>query len=167
MAGLYARRWPHGRSVTIMSGVPARVSSPTFIGRAAELAALDAALARAADGQAGAVLVGGDAGMGKSRLVTEFERRAGAGGARVLVGECVDLAGGELPYGPVVAALRPLVSDPDGGPAASLPPTARTTLSRLWPALGRDAPASPDSPEFGQGQLFEALHDLLAEAASE
>ena len=143
------------------------MSSVDFIGRADELAALDAALARAADGQSGAVLVGGDAGMGKSRLVTEFDRRAGEGGARVLVGECVDLAGGELPYGPVIAALRPLVSDPDRGPAASLPPTARITLARLWPALGHDAPASASSPEFGQGQLFEALHDLLAEAAAE
>jgi DNA-binding CsgD family transcriptional regulator/tetratricopeptide (TPR) repeat protein len=146
--------------------VPVRVSSVDFIGRAAELAALEAALARAAEGQAGAVLIGGDAGIGKSRLVTEFDRRATAGGARVLVGECVDLAGGELPYGPVVAALRPLVGDPDG-PAASLPPTARTTLSRLWPALAGNAGAAADSPEFGQGQLFEALHDLLARAAAD
>jgi predicted ATPase len=66
-----------------MSGVPARVSSPTFIGRAAELAALDAALARAADGRSTAVLVGGDAGMGKSRLVAEFEQRARSAGAEV------------------------------------------------------------------------------------
>jgi DNA-binding NarL/FixJ family response regulator len=136
------------------------------VGRAAELAALDAALARAADGVSGAVLVGGDAGIGKSRLVAEFERRAGEAGAEVLVGECVELAEGELPYGPVVAALRPLIGRMDSGPLASLHPTARTALGRLWPQLAEDGNGT-HTAEFAQGQLFEAVHRLIATAAAE
>jgi DNA-binding NarL/FixJ family response regulator len=149
-----------------MSGVPARVSSPTFIGRAAELAALDAALARAADGRSTAVLVGGDAGMGKSRLVAEFEQRARSAGAEVLVGECIEMAEGELPYGPIVAALRPLVGLAEAGPLESLHPSARTALGRLWPELA-DFGGEVQTAEFGQGQLFEAVHRLLATMAAE
>ena len=144
--------------------MPVRVSSVDFIGRADELKAMEAALDRARDGQAGAVLLGGDAGIGKSRLVAEFERRATASGAQVLVGECVDLAGGELPYGPIVAALRPIAT-PEG-PAGSLPVAARAALSRLWPAIAAD-PGAADPAEFGQGQLFEAIHALIAAAGAE
>jgi len=146
--------------------VPARVSSPTFVGRAAELAALEAALARAGDGTSGAVLVGGDAGIGKSRLVAEFERRAGGSGAQVLVGECVELAEGELPYGPLVAALRPLIGQMDSGPLAILHPSARTALGRLWPQLADDGNGA-NPGEFAQGQLFEAVHRLIATSAAE
>ena len=109
--------------------MPARVSSPSFIGRAEELAALAAALERAAAGQSAAVLLGGDAGMGKSRLVAEFEQRARETGAEVLVGQCVELADGELPYGPVVAALRPLATGASDGPLDALHPGARAALA--------------------------------------
>ncbi len=136
------------------------------MGRAAELAALDAALLRAAGGSSAAVLVGGDAGIGKSRLVAEFERRARAVGAEVLVGECVELAEGELPYGPVVAALRPLIGQVESGPLASLHPSARSALARLWPELA-DANGGAQAAEFAQGQLFEAVHRLIAASAAE
>jgi DNA-binding CsgD family transcriptional regulator len=108
------------------------------------------------------VLLGGDAGMGKSRLVAEFEQRARADGAEVLVGQCVELADGELPYGPVVAALRPLAT---GTPVDALHPGARAALARLWPELGDfDGRAGP---AFEQGQLFEAVHRLIAAHAAE
>ncbi|MEA2478254.1 MAG: hypothetical protein QOJ07_176, partial [Thermoleophilaceae bacterium] len=147
--------------------MPARVSSVDFVGRARELGVLDAALQRADEGHSGAVLVGGDAGIGKSRLIAEFERRARERGASVLVGECVDLAGGELPYGPIVAALRPLVTSGAAGPLEALHPTARVTLARLWPELAVDGAAGGEPAEFGQGQLFEAIHRLLASASAE
>ena len=51
--------------------MPGRVSSPDFVGRSAELAELRAAYERAAGGEAAAVLVGGEAGVGKTRLVGE------------------------------------------------------------------------------------------------
>ena len=98
--------------------------------------------------------------MGKSRLVAEFERRAGEAGADVLVGECVELTHGELPYGPIVVALRPLVADAGDGPAQALHPGARAALARLWTDL-EVADVAP-GVEFAQGQLFEAVHRLIA-----
>jgi hypothetical protein len=68
--------------------VPARVSSPAFVGRAGELERLEAALARAERGAAAAVFVGGESGVGKTRLLRELERLAAARGARVLRGDC-------------------------------------------------------------------------------
>ncbi|HUO72248.1 MAG TPA: AAA family ATPase [Solirubrobacteraceae bacterium] len=145
--------------------MPSRVSSPRFVGRAAELATLDAAVARTAAGQSAAVLLAGDAGIGKSRLVAEFERRAQDAGAEVLVGECVELTEGELPYGPIVAALRPLIGPADDGPIAALHPAVRGALARLWPELADSGGVEQD--EFARGQLFEAVHRVLAVLAAE
>ena len=88
-----------------------RISSPIFIGRAAELAALDAALAAAQAGTASTLLVSGEAGVGKTRLLAEFAARASAGGTRVLIGNCIELGDGELPHAPLAAILRQLESE--------------------------------------------------------
>jgi hypothetical protein len=79
-----------------------RISSPLFVGRTAELAAFDRLLGRAAGGDGAALLIAGEAGIGKSRLVAELEVRVTELGALVLVGECVDLAEGELAFAPIV-----------------------------------------------------------------
>src|SRR6185503_6902970 len=88
-----------------------RASSPAFIDRVAESQVLDAALQRAGDGAAPTMFVGGEAGIGKSRLVAEFTRRAREGGARVLTGGCAPLGGAPLPFGPLVDILRALTDD--------------------------------------------------------
>ena len=77
--------------------VPPRVSSPEFVGRAAELARLEAALERAERGSAAAAFVAGESGVGKTRLLRELERRAVERGARVLRGDCVAFGAGERP----------------------------------------------------------------------
>ncbi|HEY4279695.1 MAG TPA: ATP-binding protein, partial [Conexibacter sp.] len=134
-----------------------RVSSERFIGRARELAALDA--------DSGAVLIAGDAGVGKSRLVGELERRAVAAGKLVLIGECVELAEGELPYGAIVSALRPALRDGVGLDALS--DGERDVLAPLWPELGaRDGAVAP-SPGAGQGRVFALLLALLVRLAEE
>ena len=71
-----------------------RVSSPRLVGRAEELARLAAALDRAAAGDPAAVLVAGEAGVGKTRLVAEFTSQASDGGVSVLTGGCVALIEG-------------------------------------------------------------------------
>ena len=88
-----------------------RISSPRLIGRAAELEALEGLLARAASGSGGALLVAGEAGIGKSRLVAELEARARGLDALALLGECVELAEGELAFSPIISALRGVVED--------------------------------------------------------
>ena len=85
-----------------------RVSCPEFVGRADELDLLLSALAAAVEGQSSTVRVGGEAGVGKTRLVGEVARRARERGALVVTGSCVPSAGGGLPYAPVVGLLRDL-----------------------------------------------------------
>src|SRR4051812_10208672 len=86
-----------------------------FIGRARELAEFERAMDDARAGRGAAVLVAGDAGIGKSRLVSELVRRAEEAGFVVLVGHSIDLAGTDLPYHPFVEALRPLGQRWDDG----------------------------------------------------
>lgn len=89
-----------------------------FVGRGPELGALIDAYATASSGQAATALVGGEAGVGKSRLVRELAAHARRMGAGVLVGHCLDLEEGGLPYAPFVDVLRTLereLSQQDGG----------------------------------------------------
>ena len=116
----------------------ARISSPVFVGRGEELQRLQAVLDGAMAGAVGAALVGGEAGVGKTRLLTEFRASAVSAGVRVLVGGCVDLGDGARPYDPFVAALRPWLT--------SLPPDdfdrivgpARSAVLQLIPDLVSD-----------------------------
>src|SRR5882757_8818141 len=86
-----------------------RVSARGMIGRSAELAELEAALSEAATGSPSIAFVAGESGLGKTRLLDELAQRAKlVHGARVLSGDCVELGDGELPYAPLVTALRPL-----------------------------------------------------------
>src|SRR5688500_5446730 len=88
--------------------VAARVVSPRFVGRHAELASLRQAVSDLGSGAPAAVLVGGEAGIGKSRLVSELIRVTSGDGVRVLSGACVALGGERLPYAPFTQALGEL-----------------------------------------------------------
>jgi DNA-binding CsgD family transcriptional regulator len=85
-----------------------------FVGRERELAELGRALDAAREGRGGAVLLAGEAGIGKTRLASEAAATAAGAGFEVLVGRSIDLVGTELPYQPFVDALGPL-----GEPARS------------------------------------------------
>jgi DNA-binding CsgD family transcriptional regulator len=145
--------------------VAKRVSSPDLIGREGELATLAEAVQRAADGEFGAILVAGEAGVGKTRLVAEMQRGAAETGARILTGDCIELAEGELPFAPLTAALRPVARDLGPAEIDALP--GREELARLWPELGdpgkgwisRDS--ALDEP-LSQSRLFEALLAMLS-----
>ena len=94
----------------MMGGMGQRVSCPVLVGRDAEVARLQAAIERAAAGQPATVLVAGEAGIGKTRLVTEALGHATDLGAVALAGGCLDVGDGVLAYAPVVEALRQLDS---------------------------------------------------------
>jgi predicted ATPase len=85
--------------------VQTRTLCPALIGRDGELAVLSDALRAARDGTGQAVLVAGDAGIGKTRLVDELATPAEAAGVPVLRGGCAetDL---RIPYLPFIEALR-------------------------------------------------------------
>jgi predicted ATPase/DNA-binding CsgD family transcriptional regulator len=145
-----------------------RVSCPDFVGRAVELARLEAALARAERGSASAVFVAGESGVGKTRLLRELEHRAVERSARVLRGECAAFGAGELAYAPIAAALRRLVRELDPAGVEELVGPARADLARLVPELGATAPEDerPDAltaagDAFAQARLFGLLRGLL------
>jgi DNA-binding CsgD family transcriptional regulator/tetratricopeptide (TPR) repeat protein len=83
-------------------------ASEVFVGRAHELGELERVLDAARAGSGATVLVAGEAGIGKTRLSAELTRRARDAGFEVLLGRSIDLVGTELPYQPLVEALRPL-----------------------------------------------------------
>lgn len=135
-----------------------RVSSADFVGRTAELAELEAALADAASSRPSLAFVAGESGVGKTRLADELILRARASGARVLVGECVDLGSSELPYAPLIGALRPLARD--GDPALDrIPASARSDLATFLPSLAGGTAAASNEP--APSRVFEALLTLF------
>jgi DNA-binding CsgD family transcriptional regulator/tetratricopeptide (TPR) repeat protein len=137
-----------------------RAHGPTFVGRIEELHALEAALKRAADAEPAVVLVGGEAGIGKTRLIAELTARRAHGGTRVLYGGCVPVGDGGLPYAPIVEALRALLSDVGVNKVRELVGPSWSELARLLPALG--APDQTVQPEqAAQARLFELLLGLL------
>ncbi|WP_313543766.1 helix-turn-helix transcriptional regulator [Leifsonia aquatica] len=83
-------------------------SSPTMIGRESDLTALHDELEAVSAGGTRAVVIGGEAGIGKTRLITEFLEQAEPS-ATVLLGRCVDLGSDGAPFGPFAAALRRLI----------------------------------------------------------
>ncbi len=145
--------------------MPARLTSSRFVGRVGELAELELALRDAAESTPVVVLLGGESGVGKTRLVGELERRLRESEKPTLVlrGESVEQRDGELPYAPLLSALRPLVRVRH--PALEqLTPVGRSDLATLLPALRSDGPDErrEDDDPSGQVRLFEALLELLA-----
>jgi DNA-binding CsgD family transcriptional regulator/tetratricopeptide (TPR) repeat protein len=132
--------------------------SSAFIGRAVELGQLDAVLDRAGQGRPQVVLVAGDAGVGKTRLLLALADRARRRGMRVLSGGCVELGDIGLPYLPVVDALRELADDPEE--AGLLAGAAMTApgLGRLLPGI---EPAGPAGDDLDQLQVLDALRAVL------
>ena len=139
----------------------AAMGSP-FVGRVAELERLRECWTALCSGRGGAVVVGGEAGIGKTRLASELARAVHEQGAVVLYGRCDE--GLAVPYQPFVQALRPYVA------AAGLD-RLRGELGHLAPELGRLLPeltglglpmrADPESERFA---LFEAVAALVEAA---
>jgi predicted ATPase len=138
-----------------------RVASPTLVGRVEELQVLEAVRGRAAAGEPAVVLVGGEAGVGKTRLMAELTSRHVPDGTRVLVGGCVPVGDGALPYAPIVEILRALVADVGAEAVRELVGPSWPELARLLPALGA-LEAGPAGQAAAQARLFELLLGLLA-----
>jgi DNA-binding CsgD family transcriptional regulator/tetratricopeptide (TPR) repeat protein len=136
-----------------------RVSSPTLVGRVEELHVLEAARVRAAAGEAAVVLLGGEAGVGKSRLLAELATRCSINRTPMLIGGCLPVGGDELPYAPVVEALRPLPDELGVSAIRELVGPRWPELTPLLPALGE--PRGSRSGDANQAQLFEVLLSLL------
>ena len=141
-----------------------RSVSPVFVGREEELTVLSQAFDEARKGAATAVLVGGEAGVGKTRLVQRFAEQAARNGAHVLYGGCVELSTEGLAYAPFTAALRQLVREQGTSQiAALLPGGAERDLARLLPEFGE--PSGDGETDTGRARLFEQFLTLLERLA--
>jgi DNA-binding CsgD family transcriptional regulator len=137
-----------------------RVSSPEFVGRGAQLQVLSDAFELAVGGRSTTVLIGGDAGLGKTRLVEEFARKARAEGALVATGVCVPTDGG-LPYAPAVGIVRDVIRQLDERLAADV-------LGSVAQGLGIDSSdKSGEAPadDFAKTRLFESILTLVTKLA--
>ncbi|QDZ14539.1 ATP-binding protein [Humibacter ginsenosidimutans] len=133
-----------------------------MIGREADLAALRDEFARSAD-EPRAVAVGGEAGIGKTRLLAEFTREIG-GDALVLVGKCVDIGTESAPYAPFTAIVRELAEEIGTDALLELAGPARAVLSVVLPELASES-AVP--PRTGTERLYELIAVLFENAARE
>lgn len=148
----------------MLGDVETRSVSPVFVGRADELAVLTDALTRAARSEPQAMLIGGEAGVGKTRLTEEFLGEAARRGAVVAVGGCVEIGAEGLPFAPFSTALRTLHRRlPEELAAAAA--GQEDELARILPELG-DTPRGPHDEE-STARLFELTARMLERLAAE
>ncbi len=146
------------------------------------MAALEAAFEAVRQGGPAAVLIGGEAGVGKTRLISEYAAGVRAAGARVLTGGCLELGADGLPFGPFTAILRDLVREVGADQITGLlPGSSRATreLARLLPELASDQAADAASVLNGgsltrgpaadesRARLFEEFLTLLERLAGQ
>jgi DNA-binding CsgD family transcriptional regulator/tetratricopeptide (TPR) repeat protein len=144
-----------------------RLVSPTFVGRREALDVAAEMLARVIAGQPSHLLVAGEAGIGKTRLVQAVGDLAKARGCIVASGRSIPLGSGELPYAPIREALRALAADLD-------PPTLRAVLgadgpdlARITPGLGPEGPRRAASSVSGEARarVLEAFLGMVGRLA--
>ena len=142
-----------------------RVLCPRLVGRDEQLFALEDALLAAHRGDSRLVALGGEAGMGKTRLASELAVRAQRLGWTVLWGACSE-AELPIPYLPIVEALGNYLSSQDSARISKSLGAARRELAQLFPQLAQDEPATPvGDPAQAKLRLFEAVIGLLRTAA--
>jgi len=158
-------KWePHGTAQLDLP--PALTVAPTspFVGRAAERERLMAAWKQACDGERQLVLLGGEPGIGKTRLATEVAMAAHTGGGIVLFGRCDEE--NLVPYQPFVEAIRHYVAQSpldalrhDVGDHAG-------QLARLVPDLERRLPGIKVEADADRYHMFEATTSFVATLSS-
>ena len=143
-----------------------RALCPVLIGREDEIGILEDALLEANRGRGQVVLIAGDAGMGKTRLATEMERRARTLGMEVVMGGCSE-AEMALPYLPFIEAVGNFLATRDLEKIRSGLGPVRRELAHLFPQLEPDSPTPDVDSAQGRLRLFEAILGLLAIPAGE
>jgi len=137
------------------SAVSDRSPNPDFVGRTDELALFERTFASAGEGVSSTLLVGGDAGIGKSTLTAEAAQRSGV---TLYVGRCVPIGGDVIPLAPLVDLLRQVRrTQPELLDRAELAPLTRW----LDPSFDRPTPL-----DAGPGSLFVPVLDAIGHLAA-
>jgi predicted ATPase len=149
------------RHVSSIPFLTAPVISPTTFGRQPQLAHLGQLVDLLANGRGGTVLVTGEAGIGRSRLVAEARALASSHGVRVLQGSAFELDQA-LPYGPIIDLLRAFIAGKKSDAVVYELGPALVSLSRLLPVFAAWLPSDADpmaAPVWDQNQQL--LQGLL------
>ena len=153
-----------GDARPVLCPAEAGMTELALIGRADELELAGAMLRRARDGTPGLLVVGGEAGVGRSRLAAAIAAEAVATGVRTATGTCVRMDAGALTYAAIITALRSLAADADPGEVAR---TLGAYRHEVAPAAARARPARaptrhrPDDDPMARLRLFEAITGWL------
>jgi DNA-binding CsgD family transcriptional regulator/tetratricopeptide (TPR) repeat protein len=135
---------------------------PISVGREAPLRQLIERLESAASGRGTVLLLGGDAGVGKSRTVRELKREATTRGVRVIEGRCSS-AESSVPYAPLMDALRFRISRGEGAAVAQTLGPLREFLEPLFPQLR----GGPRNDAQRPPEPFELIYGMFARMAAE
>lgn len=150
---------------------PEPTARAPLVGRAAELDRLAGLAGVRGEGdpagasQVSAVLLAGDAGIGKTRLLAALRARAVEAGVRVLVGHCLDLDDAALPYLPVSELLGRLEADDPQRADRLL--AAHPALSRVLPHRPADPAPGDPADQVDRGELFSAVHAAVEGLAAD
>ncbi|MGH3364581.1 MAG: helix-turn-helix transcriptional regulator [Nocardioidaceae bacterium] len=137
------------------------MSSPELVGRGEQLALLGRAMDEAGSATPRLVVVEGEAGIGKSRLLSDFTAEASRRGVTVLRGSCVDLGDSAVPHLPLRSVLAELVDAVGVDRVLDLVGPGLVALSPLQPELAERAPPETSSVRADASQLFDVVARLL------
>jgi predicted ATPase len=154
----------------MMPSMSTRVVSPTLAGRQVEIDRLRTALERAIAGSSSIVLVAGEAGVGKTRLVTEIAALAREQGVLVLLGGSTGLSDSELPYGPFAEAFQGLLQAIGRERFLEAAGSGSDDVAWLVPEAADRRSLERGPLEEGaeaRARLFGSVHGLLARVSSE
>jgi len=145
-----------------------RALCPALVGREGELTIIEDALLDAHRGEGQVVILAGEAGLGKTRLASELQKRAAGGGTTVMRGGCSE-ADLSLPYLPFLEAIGNYLSTADLDQLRARLGTSGRELGQLFPQLRPDGASSDGGDPSGQGKLrlFEGMISLFRDAAAE
>jgi DNA-binding NarL/FixJ family response regulator/tetratricopeptide (TPR) repeat protein len=135
---------------------------PISVGREAPLRQLVERLEWAASGRGTVLLLGGNAGVGKSRTVRELKREATMRGVRIIEGRCSG-AESSVPYAPLMDALRFRISRGEGAAVAKMLGPLRELLEPLFPQLK----GGPRSDAHRTPEPFELIYGTFARLVAE
>lgn len=139
-------------------------ASTTFVGRLRDLAELERAWDAVMSGERQVVFVGGEPGVGKTRLATEAATALHHSGAAVLWGACHPEF--DAPYRPFVTAIEHLLEAAEEGALADVLSEAGAPLLRLTPHVGRHRSSDVETqPSPSRLELFDAVANLLVALA--